>query len=53
MGTICTPNYANSFMEKFERNFIYPCLQRFSNFDSQFMDDVFLLWNGREILSRE
>ena len=26
MGTICAPNYANIFMGKFERNFMYPCL---------------------------
>ena len=31
MGTICAPNYANIFMGKFERKFIYPCLQTFSN----------------------
>ena len=48
MGTICAPNYANIFMGKFERNFIYPCLQTFANFYCQFIDDIFLLWKGSE-----
>ena len=45
MGTIFAPNYANIFMGEFERNFIYPCLQRISKFYCQFVDDIFLLWN--------
>ena len=32
METICPPNYANIFTGKFERNFMHPCLQIFSNF---------------------
>ena len=46
MGSICTPNYANIFMGKFERNFIYPCFPTFSNFYCRFFDDIFLLGNG-------
>ena len=48
MGTVCAPNYANIFMRKFERNFIYPCVQTFSNFYCRYVDDIFLLWNGSE-----
>ena len=48
MGTICTPSYANIFMGKFERNFMYLCLQTFSNFYCRFISDIFLLWNGSE-----
>ena len=48
MGTICTLSYANIFMEKFERNFIYLGLQIFSNFYRQFIDDILLLWNRSE-----
>ena len=46
METICAPNYANIFMEKFEINFMHPCLQTFSIFYCQFIDDIFLLWDG-------
>ena len=48
MGTICAPNYANIFMGKFKRNFIYPCLQISSNFYCRFINDILLLWNGSE-----
>ena len=48
MGIICAPNYINIFKGKFERNFIYPCLQTFSNFYCRFTD-IFLLWNGSQI----
>ena len=48
MGTICAPNYANIFMGKFKRNFMYRCLQTFSNFYCQFIDNIFLIWNGSE-----
>ena len=40
--------YANIFIGKFERNFMYQCRQAFSNFYCQFIDDIFLLWNGSE-----
>ena len=45
MGTIYAPKYANIFMGKFERNFIYPFLQTFSNFYYWFVVDIILLWN--------
>ena len=45
MGTICAPNYSNIFMEKFERNFINPCLKIFSNFCCRFIDDITLPQN--------
>ena len=48
MGTINAQNYANIFMGKFESNFICPCLQTFSNFYCRFIDDIYLLWNGRD-----
>ena len=47
MGTICTPNYANIFMRKSERNFIYP-FKHFQIFIVDFFDDIFLLGNGSE-----
>ena len=50
MGTICAPTYANIFMGKFERTFIYPCIKSFCNFYCRFIDDIFLLWNGSEIV---
>ena len=48
MGTICAPNYANIFIGKFEKNFIYLWIQTFSHFYCRFIDDILLLWNGRE-----
>ena len=48
MGTKCSPNYPNIFMGKSERNFIYSCLQTFSDFYCRFIDGIFLLWNGSE-----
>ena len=45
MRTICTPSYTNIFMGKVERNFIYPCLKTFC---CQFIDDIFLPWDGIE-----
>ena len=45
MGTLYAPKYANIFMGKFERNFIYPFLQTFSKFYCWFVVDIFLLWN--------
>ena len=50
MGTICAPNYANIYMGKLEGNFMYSCLQTFSNFYCRFIDDILLLWNGSETL---
>lgn len=44
--TIYTQNYANIFVRNYERNFMYPIFQTFSNFYCQCNDDIFLLWNG-------
>lgn len=41
MTTICTPNYSNIFMGRFERSSIYPCLQTFSNFFANLSRVVF------------
>ena len=35
-------------MGKFESYFIYLYLQTFSNFYCQFIDDIFLIWNGND-----
>ena len=43
-GTICEPNYANIFMEKFEKTYIYPYRNSFSNFYCRFICDIFVLW---------
>ena len=48
MRTIFAPTYANIFMAKFEKNFMYPCFQTLSNFYCRFIDNIFLLWNGSE-----
>ena len=43
MGTICFPNYAETFMGNFEKTYIYPSIHSFSNFYCQFIDILFLL----------
>ena len=48
MVTICAPAFANILMVKFEKLHIYPYLRNLSTVCCQFMDDVFLLWNGTE-----
>ena len=53
MGTICVPNYANIFMGKFEKTYIYPYINQFSNFYYRFIDDVFFIWNGTVIQLQE
>ena len=40
--------YGDIFMTKFEKLHIYPYLRNFSVFYSQFIDDIFFLWNGTE-----
>ena len=52
-GTICAPNYANIFMEKFEKSYIYPYISQFSNFYCRFIDDIFFIWNGTVIQLQE
>ena len=53
MGTICAPNNANIFMEKFKKTYIYPYTNLFSNFYCRFIDDIFFLWNGTVIQLQE
>ena len=53
MGTICAPNYANIFMGKFEKTYIYPYINQFSNFYCRFIDDIFFIWNGTVIQLQE
>ena len=43
MGTICFPNYAETFMGNFEKTYIYPNIHSFSNFYCQFINILFLL----------
>ena len=53
IGTICAPNYANIFVGKFEKTYIYPYINRFSNFYCRFIDDIFFIWNGTVIQLQE
>ena len=53
MGTICAPNYANIFMAKFEKTYIYPYINQISNFYCRFIDDIFFIWNGTVIQLQE
>ena len=53
MGTICASNYANIFMGKFEKTYIYPYINQFSNFHCRFIDDIFFIWNGTVIQLQE
>ena len=53
MGTICASNYANIFMGKFEKTYIYPYINQFSNFYCRFIDDIFFIWNGTVIQLQE
>ena len=44
MGTICEPNYANIFMEKFEKN-VHLSIQKFIfKLYCRFICDIFVLW---------
>ena len=46
MGTKCALSYANIFMGMFEERYIYPLIEKISNFYLQFIDDIFLIWTG-------
>ena len=46
MGTKCAPSYANIFMGMFEERYIYPLIEKISNFYLRFIDDIFLIWTG-------
>ena len=48
MGTKCAPSYANHFMGYFENTFIYPHIENKSTLYLRYIDDIFMLWNGRE-----
>ena len=53
MGTICAPNDTSIFMGKFEKTYIYPYTNQFSNFYSRFIHDIFFIWNGTVIQLQE
>ena len=46
MGTKCALSYANIFMGQFVEKPIFPLLTNFSYFYLNFIDDMFLIWNG-------
>ena len=46
MATKCAPSYANIFMGMFDERYIYPLLEKVSNFYLRFIDDVFLIWTA-------
>ena len=46
MGTKCAPSYANIFMGMFEERYIYPLIEKASNFYLRFIDDIFLIWTA-------
>ena len=46
MRTLCTPSYANIFMDHFERKFIYPFIKTFLLIYLRFIDDIFFMWTG-------
>ena len=46
MGTKCAPSYANVFMGKFEERYIYPLIEKLSNFYLRFIDDIFSKCTG-------
>ena len=53
MGTIYAPNYANIFMGKFEKTYIYPYINLISNCYCRFINDIFFIWNGTVIQLQE
>ena len=40
-------------MGKFEKTYIYPYINQFSNFYCRFIDDIFFIWNGTVIQLQE
>ena len=46
MGTKCAPSYANIFMGMFEERYIYPFIEKISNFYLRFIEGIFLIWTG-------
>ena len=46
MGTKCASSYANIFMGMLEERYIYPLIEKISNFYLRFIDDIFLIWTG-------
>lgn len=49
VGTICAPNYAMIPIGEFERTYICPYIRSSVNSFCRIIDDLFLLWSGREI----
>lgn len=48
VGTICAPNYAIIPIGEFERTYICPYIRSFVNSYCRIIDDLFLLWSGRQ-----
>ena len=46
METICTPAYANIFMDHFERKYIYSFLEGLSLSYLRFNDNILFIWTG-------
>ena len=44
MGTKCAPSYANLFMGKFEKKYIYNRIKNKSKLYLRFIDDIFMIW---------
>ena len=46
MDTKCAPRYANILMGMFEERYIYPLIEKISDFYLRFIDDISLIWTG-------
>ena len=46
MGTKCAPSYANLFMGKFEKKYIYNRIKNKSKLYLRFIDDIFMIWTS-------
>ena len=46
MGTKCAPSYANLFMGKFEKKYIYNRIKNKSKLYLRFIDDIFIIWTA-------
>ena len=51
MGTKCALSYANIFMGWFKEKFLFPLLANLKEFYLRFIDDIFLIWNGTELMN--
>ena len=46
MGAKCAPSHTTIFMVMLEERYIYPLIEKISNFYLWFIDDFFLIWTG-------